>query len=409
MESTLGLRQKFNRLEVTLRGFFERAMYQDALLSDGTTLDLSSTDYNGYGGIVRASYEISPDLKPFIESKVTVRIHDTPVDVFGFYRDSHGMAIKGGAEFRISDFLKGEAAIGYAERKYVDFRLPKLPGTTIDGSLVYTPTALTTVTLRAATNFYETTAANAAGVLNRAFTAEISHDFFRNFTATAQLTYYENNYVGANIFERGFTGGVKLDYKMTRSIWVRASYSHEKLSSTTPVGGLLRERLAHWAEIPALNDSKRAAGASAWRFPRGRIGLRKHPFLARSLKPPCRAIKNPEKAPVVQIDLHSLQEIREQRRRDELRVSDEGILLEALPDADEDRRKRQSQEGEAAEPSIRRKGVDIAIVRFDPENQPKTQGTKCRSAARPASASNAADCRSGPSGLRHIPASRRRA
>ncbi len=93
---------------------------------------------------------------------------------------------------------------------------------------------LTTVTLRAATNFYETTAANAAGVLNRAFTAEISHDFFRNFTATAQLTYYENNYVGANIFERGFTGGVKLDYKMTRSIWLRASYSHEKLSSTTP-------------------------------------------------------------------------------------------------------------------------------------------------------------------------------
>lgn len=233
MASTLGLRQKFNRLEITLRGSFERQMYQDALLSDGTTLDLSSTDYNGYGGVLRASYEISPNLKPFVESKIDSRIHDTPVDVFGYYRDSHGVAVKGGAEFRISELLKGEAAVGYAERKYADIRLPKLPGTTVDASLTYMPSALTTVTLRAATNFYETTLGGAAGVLNRTFSAQISHDFTRNFNATALASYYTNNYVGSTVFERGFSGGVKLEYKMTRSISIRASYTHEKLSSTT--------------------------------------------------------------------------------------------------------------------------------------------------------------------------------
>jgi len=235
MNGSTGLRHRFNRLEITVRGAFERQMYQDALLSDGTNLDLSSTDYNGYGAIIRAAYEISPNLKPFVESKLDTRVHDWPVDVFGFYRDSRGYAVKGGAEFRISDLLRGEAAGGYALRDYADQRLINLKGPTVDASLIYTPSALTTITLKAATNLYETTAAGAAGVLNRTYSAQISHDFSRNFNATALVTYYTNDYQGSTIFERGFTGSIKLEYRMTRSLYLRASYAHEKLSSTTPV------------------------------------------------------------------------------------------------------------------------------------------------------------------------------
>ncbi len=33
--------------------------------------------------------------------------------------------------------------------------------------------------------------------------------------------------------ENGYTAGVKLDYKITRSIVFRASYSHERLGSNT--------------------------------------------------------------------------------------------------------------------------------------------------------------------------------
>jgi hypothetical protein len=233
MASTLGLRQKFNRLELTLRGTFERQMYQDALLSDATTLDLSSTDYNGYGGILRASYEINPDIKPFFEAALNTRVHDTPVDVFGYYRDSYGRAMRGGAEFRFSDLLRGEASAGYAMRKYADLRLPKLQGPTIDAALIYTPSALTTVTLRAATNFYETTAADASGVLNRTYTAQISHDFSRNLNATALLTYYTSNYQGSEIFQRGFSAGVRIEYRLARSLLLSGSYLREKLDSAT--------------------------------------------------------------------------------------------------------------------------------------------------------------------------------
>lgn len=224
--------QKFNRLEVSLRGTFERTMYEDAHYTDGSTLALSANDYNGYGGIASIAYEVTPDLKPFVEGAMDRRVHDTPVDVNGFRRDNTGAAARGGAEVKISDLVKGRVAGGYAERSYDDPRLPKLRGPTVDGEIIYTPTPLTTLTLRGATTLNETNVSNAAGVLNRSINAQLSHDLMRNLTISAVGQYFTNDYQGANLRERGYSAGVKLEYKLTRSIAIRGNYSHEHLHSS---------------------------------------------------------------------------------------------------------------------------------------------------------------------------------
>jgi hypothetical protein len=38
--------------------------------------------------------------------------------------------------------------------------------------------------------------------------------------------------VGSSTVERGYNLGVKVDYKITRAIALKASYSHERLNST---------------------------------------------------------------------------------------------------------------------------------------------------------------------------------
>jgi hypothetical protein len=228
-----GVTQKFNRLELSLRGSFDRTVYQNAHYSDGSTLNLASTDYNAYGGTARVAYEVNPDVKPFVEATLDKRVHDSAVDVSGYLRDNHGLAARGGASVRISDLLKGEASGGYAERQYADLRLAKLRGPTIDAALIYTPSALTTVKLRGATVLSETTVSGAAGVLTRTFSAQLSHEFLRNLTATLTGSHFTNDYQGAAIYERGYTAGVKLEYKITRSIVIRGSYSHERLNSTS--------------------------------------------------------------------------------------------------------------------------------------------------------------------------------
>jgi len=161
-------------------------------------------------------------------------VHDAYIDPYGYARDSDGYAARAGAQVKVSDLLKGEASGGYAERDYKDVRLTKLRGPTVDASLIYTPTALTTVKLTAATTLNETTYAGASGALSRTYSAQLSHDLFRNLTISGVGTYFTNEYQGVQAVEHGYSAGVKLDYKITRSIAFRLSYAHERLNSSAP-------------------------------------------------------------------------------------------------------------------------------------------------------------------------------
>ena len=229
-----GATQKFGRLALSLRGTYDRVWFENAQFSNGTTLDLASTSYNGYGGLARASYELTPDLKPFVEGTLDTRIHDKPTDFNGFERDSDGYMVRGGASVAVSELVKGEISGGYGERHYRDPRLPVLRGPVIDAALIYTPSALTTLTLRGTTSMNETTLANASGVLTRAVTATLSHDLMRNLNVAFTGNYFNNDYQGADVKERGGGAGVRLEYKLTRSVALRGSYNWELLDTSFP-------------------------------------------------------------------------------------------------------------------------------------------------------------------------------
>jgi hypothetical protein len=230
--TTAGVTQRFNRLSLTLRGTFDRTLYENVRYSDGSTFEFSRLNYNAFGVVARAAYEISPNLTPFVEGTLDKRIHDSRLDMNNYLRDSRGYAVRGGAQVRISELLRGEASGGYAERDYDDPRLPRLRGPTIDAELIYTPSALTTATLRGATTLNEIAIAGAAGALNRTITAQLSHDFLRNLNLTATGSYFTNDYQGVNLREKGYSAGVRLEYKLTRSISIRGSYLHERLNSS---------------------------------------------------------------------------------------------------------------------------------------------------------------------------------
>ncbi|WP_363349933.1 outer membrane beta-barrel protein [Methylocystis echinoides] len=225
---------KLGRFAVSLRGTYDRVWYQNAQYSDGSTFNLASTSYNGYGVLARVAYEATPDLKPFVEGTIDRRVHDSPVDPNGFYRDSKGYILRGGADVNVTSLVRGEISGGYGQRDYVDPRLPPLRGPVIDAALIYTPSALTTVTLRGTTSMNETTLAYASGALSRAISATLSHDLLRNLNVTLTGAYFVNNYQGTDVRERGANLGAKLEYKVTRSVSLRASYMHELLDSSFP-------------------------------------------------------------------------------------------------------------------------------------------------------------------------------
>ncbi|MGP0058255.1 MAG: outer membrane beta-barrel protein [Beijerinckiaceae bacterium] len=231
---TLGITQNFNRLQVSLRGSFDRLSFGDATQSDGTTLRLSTEDYNDYGLTGRIGYELTPGVMPFVQVTGDMRRHDQYFDLYGFARDSDGLAAKIGTKFELTRLLTGEIGVGYSERTYADPRLPKLAAPTLDGSLIYTATPLTKITLRTATDFSETTDVNTSGAVSRLVGLEVAHALMRDLTVKATGTYQNLNFIGEPVNESIYTAGLGAEYNLTRSIVVRASFTHERLQSSVP-------------------------------------------------------------------------------------------------------------------------------------------------------------------------------
>ena len=228
---TVGVSQQFNRLTLDLRGSFDRMIFGDATQSDGTMLLLSQYDFNTYGVTGRASYELTPTFIPFVQVTGDERRYDNFLDLYGYARDSNGIAAKAGAKLNLTQLLTGEVSAGYANRVYVDPRLPNVSAPTLDGSLIYTATPLTKLTLTAVTTLSETTFVNASGAVSHSVTAEISHALLRNLTLKGAASYQINQYVGAPITEHLYSARLGLDYNLTRSIIIRGSFTHSRLSS----------------------------------------------------------------------------------------------------------------------------------------------------------------------------------
>lgn len=229
---SVGLTQQFNRFAINLQGAFTRYQFGNATQSNGTVLLLSQDDYNDYALTLRGSYELTPALIPYVEVVGDARRYDNYFDVFGFARSSNGIAARLGATLEFSRLLTGEIAAGYAERVYVDPRLPNLNAPTIDAKLIYTATPLTTVNLTATTYISETTLAYASGAVSRSVSLNVTHALRRDLTLSATATYQYNIYDGQPITEQLYSGTLKADYNLTRCVIFTGSFTHQRFLST---------------------------------------------------------------------------------------------------------------------------------------------------------------------------------
>jgi hypothetical protein len=228
---TFGVDQNFNRLNLYAGGTVDRTVYQNSTLTDGTSATNDDRNFNQYGGIVRASYELTPAVKPFVEVEGDSRVHDLELDRNGFARDSTGGYLKGGTSFEFSRLLTGEIAVGYELRDYADARLGQLAGLLTTASLTWTATPLTTAKFYSDTQIGETTLPGTSGVLVHTYTVEADHDFRRWLTAIGKFTYGTYDYQGDNRSDKTYTVEGDLIYKMTRNLWIKGTLRRDILDS----------------------------------------------------------------------------------------------------------------------------------------------------------------------------------
>jgi hypothetical protein len=249
-----GIGQRFNRFDLSIKGDVERTVYQQSILTDGTTASNDDRNYNQYGGMLRGGYELSPGVKPFVEVGADTRVHDLATDLSGYQRDSNGLTGKVGSTFVLRGTLTGEVALGYTQRTYEDPRLDKLAGLIGNASLVWTANALTTVKLSANSMVGESTIAGVSGVLYRNVGLQIDHSFRRWLIGSVKFGFGLDSYIGASVdpssgiplcdcvvstpggtaadrIDKRFSAGVGLTYKLDRSVQLKGEIRRDWLRS----------------------------------------------------------------------------------------------------------------------------------------------------------------------------------
>jgi len=222
-----GLGQRFNRVEVTLKSGVDRTVYQQSTFTDGSTASNADRDFDRYFGELRASYELTPGVKPFVETGADRRAHDFAIDRTGVRRDSDGRYVKAGTTFELERTLTGDIAVGYVERSYEDPTLPKINGLTFDASLTWLASALTTMKLTGRTTVDETLLTGVAGAFTREVALEIDHAFRRWLVATLKVSGATVDYVGSPRADERYATAALITYKLTREVWLKGEYRHE--------------------------------------------------------------------------------------------------------------------------------------------------------------------------------------
>ena len=248
---TLGVMQQFNRLSVAVLGTFDRAQYENSLLTNGEQASNADRNFDQAAGILRVGYDLYPGIKPFVEIEADERIHDLQFDRSGLQRNSVGTSALLGGDVDLFGSLTGELAGGWVNRSYKDPTLPDISGLIDSGSLIWQATPLTTAKLTAASQIYETIVPGASGQFARDLNLEVDHAFLRALVGTLSAGYGTDNYVGSSLRDTRYFVSGGLTYKLTRELqlrgvvrqdWQTATESNFTFTATSFLLGLRLQR-----------------------------------------------------------------------------------------------------------------------------------------------------------------------
>ncbi|HEY0223721.1 MAG TPA: outer membrane beta-barrel protein, partial [Pseudolabrys sp.] len=227
----VGLGQRFNRFDFSVKADAERTTYQQSKLTDGTMASNEDRNYNQFAGILRGGYELSPGVKPFAEVTADTRKHDLETDFSGYQRNSNGLTGTVGSTFELTRLLTGEVGIGYTQRKYADARLEPVQGLIGDASLIWTASALTTAKLTGKSSVGESTLPGVSGTLSRDIGLQVDHSFRRWLIGSVKLGFGYDDYVGFSREDKRFSAGLGLTYKLNRSAQIKGEFRQDWLRS----------------------------------------------------------------------------------------------------------------------------------------------------------------------------------
>ncbi|KQT52121.1 hypothetical protein ASG54_22180 [Aureimonas sp. Leaf460] len=225
----------------------ERAFGRAKLGVDATTLreTTSREERPGFASLdenyttttagLRAGYELSPAIQPFVAGSLGRRSFDEERSFDGLKRDSLIQSLRGGLAFDLGEKFLGEFAAGYAWNVPDEAGLETLGAPTVDARIVWSPQRGTDLVFSAATSFEPDTLTATTSTLYEGGLA-LRHRLTARTDLTGALSVA---YRDADIrLDRETSYGVEAGFVhwLNRTFAVTGLVRHERLDSETPGG-----------------------------------------------------------------------------------------------------------------------------------------------------------------------------
>jgi hypothetical protein len=233
LTSSAELRGGMGRNVVELETNLDRTIYEDGT-SGGLEVDQGDRTNTEIGGRLRYGFAVSPVLMPFVEGEAARRIYDRKVDNNGIERSAWIYGIRGGIAYQSDPVLSGEIAVGYAWAETDDPSLSAIEALTFDGSLVWSPTELTTVTFTGSTEVNPGTDPASSGSVLYAAAVDVAYLWRENVTLDALANVSHERFQGTDQEDTTYQLGLGATWRLNRSVHLTGGYIHEWLDSSDP-------------------------------------------------------------------------------------------------------------------------------------------------------------------------------
>lgn len=248
-EVAAGLTHRMGLLETRLKTGITWETFDDVKLVGGGEEDNSDRNFYEPEVLLRASYGFSPAFKPYLQAAYVPRFHEVTPDRNGFDRDSNGYALSAGIAFEPSPIWSGDLALVYLLRDYDDPALRTLDSIGFAGNVVWQPTEITQVTLRAGTSIEETTLEGSSGSRNYTANLDVSHELRDYLVVNGGAGIELDDFQGVDLDELTLRGRLGLIYRLSPFVALTGDYDFTWFDSTTAGSDYQENRITAGVEV----------------------------------------------------------------------------------------------------------------------------------------------------------------
>jgi hypothetical protein len=230
-QANLGFVLEGNRLKFTGSGAYANYNYFDTeTLLTGIHVDEQGRDYASWIWSGRGDYAVSPDTSVFAilnDNKRHYRLDSMK------NQNSNGFDFGLGADFDLTNLIRGSFQVGYLEQKYTNPLYKAIKAPAFKAGIEYFPTEMTTIHFTANRTVNETPAINASGYLSSDFSVGVDHELLRNFVLMANYEFIYDKYHGINIDRHDNRSALNFSgrYLINRNLSLNAGYTYSDLKS----------------------------------------------------------------------------------------------------------------------------------------------------------------------------------